>query len=126
MPHSATQPQVFHVLKGEARKLKRTPFGTVGTLFSRYGIEAVWVLKKDEAVDPGWFSQPVADLILLVAGRLRVEYEDPGKAPVVLAPGDLLVLPPNTRCRAYRWPRKTRRATVFVAVYPVGRGREGE
>ncbi|HEV2313710.1 MAG TPA: hypothetical protein VGR94_00255 [Candidatus Acidoferrales bacterium] len=126
MPNSATQPQVFHVLKGEARKLKRTPFGTVGTLFSREGIEAVWVSKRDEARDPGWFSQPMIDLIVLVAGRLRVEYENTDTVPVVLGPGDLLVLPANTRCRAYRWPRKSRGATVFVAVYPAGPGREGD
>ena len=126
MRYSAKQPQVFHALRGEARKLKHTPFGTVGTLFSGDRIEAVWVSKKGEAVDPGWFSQPTLDLIVLVAGRLRVEYQTADTAPVVLAPGDVLVLPPNTRCRAYHWPRKSRRATVFVAVYPFRQRRKSE
>ena len=46
-------------------------------------------------------------------------FEQEGLAPLVLALGDLLVLPPNTRCRAYRWPRDRQAATVFFAVYPV-------
>lgn len=29
-----------------------------------------------------------------------------------------MVLPANTRCRAYRWPRDSRAATVFLAVCP--------
>jgi hypothetical protein len=36
--------------------------------------------------------------------------------------GDLLVLPANTRCRAYRWPRDSRTAAVFLAVYPHAAG----
>jgi hypothetical protein len=32
-----------------------------------------------------------------------------------------IVLPPNTRCRAYRWPRDQREASIFLAVYPTER-----
>ena len=38
----------------------------------------------------------------------------------VLSVGDVLVLPPGLRCRAYRWPRDASQATVFVAAYPDG------
>jgi len=31
----------------------------------------------------------------------------------------LLVLPPDTHCRAYRWPREAEEATIFFTVYPV-------
>jgi hypothetical protein len=33
---------------------------------------------------------------------------------------DVLVLPARERCRAYRWPRDAREATIFVAAYPTG------
>jgi len=91
----------------------------VGKLFSGEGIEAVWVKKEAEEIDPDWFSQPMVDLILVVQGKLKMEFEHSDLSPCVLEPGDMIVLPPNTSCRAYRWPRKAEEATVFVAVYPV-------
>ncbi|HET7089860.1 MAG TPA: hypothetical protein VFL17_14580 [Anaerolineae bacterium] len=112
-------PQVFRILCGDAVETRHTPYGSVGTVFSGEGIEAVWVSKQDEAIEPGWFSQSTVDLILVVQGQLHVEFERPDLAPRVLEPGNLLVLPANTRCRAYRWPRDRKEATVFLAVYPV-------
>ena len=90
----------------------------MGTLHSDGQIEAVWVSKRAEAVDSGWFSQDAVDLIVVLQGRLRVEFADPGHAARTLEPGNLLVLPPATKCRAYRWPRTADGATVFLAVYP--------
>ncbi len=113
------KPRVFHILRRNALEIKNTPFGSVGKVFSDEGIEVVWVSKQNEDIDPDWFSQPVVDLILIVQGKLKVEFERSDLSPVVLEPGDLLVLPANTRCRAYRWPRDAEAATVFVAVYPV-------
>jgi hypothetical protein len=111
-------PKVFHTLRGDAVQTRHTPYGSVGTIFSGHEIEAVWVRKQDEEVDPGWFTQPTVDLIVVVHGRLKVEFERPDLPPCVLECGDVLVLPPNTRCRAYRWPRDATEAAVFVAVYP--------
>src|SRR5574341_823643 len=112
-------PRVFHLPQGDALEVKTTPFGSVGKVFSGEGSEAVWVRKEDEAIDPGWFSQPAVDLILVVQGKLKVEFEDPELDSEVLEIGDLLALPSNTRCRAYRWPREAREPTVFFAAYPV-------
>jgi quercetin dioxygenase-like cupin family protein len=112
-------PRVFNILRREAIEIKQTPFGDVGRVFSGEGLEAVWVSKHDEQIAPDWFSQDTVDLLLVVQGQLRVEFESQADA-LVLQPGDLLVLPANTRCRAYRWPRDRRVATVFVAVYPTG------
>ena len=112
------QPQVFSVLRDEAVEVRHTPYGSVGKIFSGGGVEAVWVKKQDEDIDPGWFSQPQVDLILVVQGRLRVEFEQTHFPARTLGPGDVLVLPPRTRCRAYRWPRDAAGASVFVAVYP--------
>lgn len=114
-------PHVFRVLRGDALETKQQPTGSVGRVFSGEGIEAAWVCKQEEAIDPGWFSQPMVDLIVVLQGQLRVEFEQEDLSPLVLDPGDLLVLPPDTRCRAYRWPRDRKEGTVFLAVYPVER-----
>ena len=113
-----TQPQVFNLFKDDALEISRSPYGSVGRMFTGEGLEAVWVKKEAEDVDPGWFSQPVVDLILVVKGQLMVEYEQPGFVSRILKPGELLILPPKTRCRAYRWPREAIEGTIFLAVYP--------
>ena len=111
---------VFNVLRGEALAVTPTAYGKVGQLFAGEGLEAVWVAKQDEDIDPGWFSQDQVDLILVIQGQLRFEFDRPDVAARVLGPGDFMILPANTRCRAYRWPRDRREGTVFVAVYPRG------
>lgn len=113
------KPRIFHIPGEDALEIRHSPFGSVGKLFSGQGVEAVWVKKQNDEIDPDWFSQPVVDLILVVQGKLRVEFEHSGLSPCVLESGDFLVLPPDTRCRAFRWPRDTEGATVFVAVHPV-------
>jgi hypothetical protein len=109
---------VFDVLRGEAPTIKETPFGRVGTLYSGEGLELAWISKSQEQIDPGWFEADTVDLLLVVQGLLRVEFEDDGRADLTLGPGNVLVLPARTRCRAYRWPRDAEEATVFVAAYP--------
>lgn len=121
LPAVRTEPQVFHLLRQDAVDIRSAAAGDVGTLYQGGGIEAVWVAKQDEIIDPDWFSQRSTDLILVVQGELRVEFAQPDRPPLVLGTGDLLVLPPNTRCRAYRWPRERAEATIFFAVYPLAR-----
>jgi hypothetical protein len=114
-----TAVRVFDILAQDALATRATPFGTVGTLYSDGQIEAVWVSKQAEAIDRGWFSQDTVDLIVVLHGHLRVEFADPEHETRTLGPGSALVLPPATKCRAYRWPRTADGATVFLAVYPV-------
>jgi nitroimidazol reductase NimA-like FMN-containing flavoprotein (pyridoxamine 5'-phosphate oxidase superfamily) len=114
-------PGVLNVLSGDASHIRPTPFGTVGTVFSGAGIELVWVSKLGEAIEEHWFSSHDEDVILVVQGQLKFEFEAPGEADRVLGVGDVLVLPPDTRCRAYRWPRYAEEPTIFVAAYPAGR-----
>jgi hypothetical protein len=116
----AAAPRVFNVLNGEAVQTRSTAFGVVGTLFSDEGIELVWVSKGDEDVDPDWFSSDEVDLIVVVRGGLKFEFESSDLSERVLAPGDVLVLPSNTRCRAYRWPRECKEATIFLAASRTG------
>lgn len=122
LPSEPQQPQVFHLLDGDAVTVRRSPTGTVGTVFSGSGIEMVWVAKQEEAIDPEWFSQGTVDLLVILQGHLRVDFAQPGSGPLDLHPGDLLLLPPNARCRAYRWPRDRQEATIFLAVYPANPG----
>ncbi len=103
-------PQVFNILRGQA-----------STVFSGQGIEMVWVSKLAEPIDENWFSSEEVDLILVVQGELKFEFESPSQPDRVLSAGEVLVLPAGERCRAYRWPRDAREATIFVAAYPTGR-----
>lgn len=122
MTEEPQEPQVFRLLQGEAVDIHRSPTGDVGRVFRGEGLEAVWVAKQQEVIDAAWFSQPSVDLLLILQGQLQVEFEQTHQAPMVLFPGDLLVLPAHTRCRAYRWPRDRQEATIFLAVYPVRGG----
>jgi nitroimidazol reductase NimA-like FMN-containing flavoprotein (pyridoxamine 5'-phosphate oxidase superfamily)/uncharacterized protein YjlB len=110
--------RVLSVLSGEAAHVRQTPFGDVGTVFSSPDLEVVWVSKLGEPVDEHWFSSHDPDVILVVQGELKFEFEDPGQADLVLGVGDVLTLPAQTRCRAYSWPRHAGQQAVFVAAYP--------
>lgn len=66
----------------------------------------------------GWFSQDGVDLLVVLQGQLRIEFAQPDFPPYLLQPGDMLVLPANTACRAYHWPRDAEQSTIFLAVYP--------
>jgi hypothetical protein len=110
-------PLLLRALEGEAVGAARaTPYGSVGAILDCDSTEVVWVCKQDEDVDPGWFSQPDTDVLCVVAGQLRVEFKAEPGTTLTLRPGDVLVLPPDTACRAYRWPRDSREAAVFLAV----------
>lgn len=114
-------PRILRTLKREGTRLRTGPTGEVGTIFRGEGLEVVWVRKEGEEIDPDWFLSRRVDILMVVQGRLRVEFSGGHSPTSVLGVGDVLVLPPGTKCRAYRWPRKSRRATVFLAAYPVRR-----
>ncbi len=118
MESTNNDPKYYRIPSGEALEITQSPYGSVGRLFTGEGLEAVWVKKEAEEIDPGWFVQPMVDIILVVKGQLKVEFERPDLNPRVLGVGEMLVLPANTRCRAYRWPREAKEGTIFVAVYP--------
>jgi hypothetical protein len=111
-------PRVFDLLRGDATETTSSPFGAVGLVHSGEGIEVVWVSKQAEQLDPDWFSTETVDLLVVVQGLLRVEFDDTRFPELTLEPGQLLVLPGRTPCRAYRWPREAGEATVFLAAYP--------
>lgn len=114
---------MVRTLKREGSRVRTSPTGEVGTIYRGSGFEAVWVRKQYEVIDQNWFESPRVDLLMVVKGRLRVEFPGGNELPRILEVGDVIVLPPRTKCRAYRWPRTSRRGTVFIAVYPVRPGR---
>lgn len=112
------QPQLHRILQSEAAGVRSTPFGEVGMLFSGSGIEVAWVSKHGEEIDPDWFAPEQPDVLVVIQGCLKVEFESATHSDLLLEVGDALVLPSGCRCRAYRWPRESREATVFLAAYP--------
>jgi hypothetical protein len=112
------KPRVFDVLAGEGERVRDTPFGTVGLLHSGAGVRAEWVSKRGEPLDPAWFSQDTVDLMCIIDGRLRVEFEREDTPSRTLERGQVLILPPGVRCRACSWPREASEGAVFVAFYP--------
>lgn len=111
-----TTPLLLRVCQGEGFDVHTTPYGSVGTVLDQGGTEVVWVCKDGEDIDPDWFSQPDTDVLCVLTGQLRVEFAAGPDPAVTLGPGEVLVLPPATACRAYRWPRHSERATVFLAI----------
>jgi hypothetical protein len=110
--------RVVDLLGPERPGERSTPYGSVWDVLSAHGLEAAVVVKRDEAIDPGWFSQAAVDLLVLLRGRLRVEFEGGVPPPLTMHPGQMLVIEPGIRCRAYRWPRSSPRPAVFLAVSP--------
>lgn len=109
-------PTLLRVLNGDGYGVRVTPYGSVGTVLESESTQVVWVAKQDEAIDPDLFSQPDTDVLCVLQGQLLVEFADEAEPDMTLSPGDVLVLPPGTACRAYSWPRGTARGTVFLAV----------
>ncbi len=117
--NSSQQPMFYRIPGREALDVRKSTTGEVGRLFTGEGIEAVWVLKKGEKIDSEWFTQKSVDLIIVLQGKLKVEFKDKVFESRIMEPNDLLVLSPNTSCRAYRWPRSTKKPTIFLALYPI-------
>ncbi len=116
MRNKASTPRVLRALAGEAVEVRATPYGSVGTILESDSTEVVWVCKEDEDIDPDWFSQRHTDVLCVVTGQLRVEFQAEPSTLLTLQRGDVLVLPPRTACRAHRWPRDSKQAVVFLAV----------
>lgn len=119
-------PRIVNLLQGDADETWSTAYGTTGRVFRGGGIEAVWVSKEREEIDSSWFSQRTVDLLVVLQGKLRLEFDTDDVDHATLEPGQMLILPANAKCRAYRWPRHADEATIFLAVYPMdGVGGQG-
>ena len=97
----------------EARETRETPYGSVGLVHDGADLQAWWIWKDDEAVDPEWSEMEREDLLYVIEGTLRLELE--GEPPRDLSTGECFVIPAGRRFRGYRWPREGA-PCLFLAV----------
>jgi mannose-6-phosphate isomerase-like protein (cupin superfamily) len=102
------------VLAGQARAVEQSPFGSVGVLHRGSDLQAWWIRKDREDIDPEWTSFDREDFLYVVQGSLRLELADAD--PITLEAGQSFVIPARTPFRGYRWPRESREPCVFLAV----------
>jgi mannose-6-phosphate isomerase-like protein (cupin superfamily) len=96
----------------------RTPYGSVEDVHAGADLEAWWILKEDEAIEPGPAVMDCDDLLYVAEGSLRLELD--GEEPFVLHAGELFVIPAGTPFRGYRWPREIGTPCRFLAVARAG------
>ena len=107
----------LNVIARQALSRRDSPFGAVGLIHEGTDLEAWWIWKDREEIEPTLAVMDRDDLIFIVQGSLRLEFE--GRDPIVLHAGDLFVIPAGTPFRGYRWPRESE-PCQFVAVAPAG------
>ena len=105
------------VLARQALSQEDSPYGTVGVLHAGPELEAWWIWKDAEDIEPVLSVLDRDDLLYVVRGSLRLELE--GADPVVLRAGELVVIPAGTPFRGSRWPRDGE-PCLFLAVAPAG------
>lgn len=101
----------------DAGVARETPYGSVEDVHAGSDLEAWWILKDGEEIEPGPAVMDRDDLLYVAEGSLRLELE--GREPVVLEAGDVFVIPAGTPFRGYRWPRDGGPCR-FLAVAPAG------
>ena len=107
----------FDVGARQALSQQETPYGVVGALHTGEDLEAWWIWKDREEVEPTLSVVDRDDLLYVIRGTLRLELED--REPVVLEAGAFYVIPAGTLFRGYRWPRDGA-PCLFLAVTPAG------
>ena len=96
--------------------VRQTRYGSVEEVHAGADLEAWWILKEDEAIEPAPAVMDRDDLLYVAEGSLRLELE--GREPFVLRAGELFVIPAGTPFRGYRWPRESGKRCRFLAVAP--------
>ena len=103
----------MNLTRCEALEVRETPYGSVGLVHEGTKLQAWWIRKEGDAIDPEWSEMESDDLLYVMAGMLRLELE--GEPPRDLSAGDCFVIPAGRRFRGYRWPRDGE-ACLFLAV----------
>lgn len=94
-----------------------SPYGAVGVLHAGADLQAWWIWKDEEEIEPTLSMMDSEDLLYVVRGSLRLEHE--GHEPVLLHAGEVFVIPAGRRFRGYRWPRDGG-PCLFLAVARAG------
>jgi mannose-6-phosphate isomerase-like protein (cupin superfamily) len=98
--------------------VRLTPYGSVEDVHAGADLEAWWIVKEDEKIEPGLAVMDSDDLLYVAEGSLRLELE--GREPLVLHVGELFVIPAGTPFRGFRWPRDGDERCRFLAVARAG------
>jgi len=101
----------------EALETRETAYGSVGVVHDGADLQAWWIWKDNEAIDPDWTVLDHEDLLYVIDGTLRLELE--GEPPRDVASGECFVIPAGRRFRGYRWPRDGE-PCLFLAVTTAG------
>jgi len=105
-----------NVSANEALKRRETPYGWVGVVHDGADLQAWWIWKHDESIDPEWNALEGEDLLYVIEGTLRLELD--GEPPRDLKRGECFIIPAGCRrFRGYRWPRDGA-PCLFLAVTP--------
>jgi mannose-6-phosphate isomerase-like protein (cupin superfamily) len=120
-PTTSPRIRVFRTFSREARQLRRDPNERVGQLFEDKGVGVLWVSKRTGQRDRHWFQHPEIGVLVILRGRLLVEFREKKHRPQTLGPGDVLVVPPNTDFRANSTPHGASEPTLFLTVYRTAR-----
>jgi mannose-6-phosphate isomerase-like protein (cupin superfamily) len=99
----------------EASSVKLSPYGSVGVVHSGADLEAWWIWKAGEEVEPTQAVVDREDLLYIIKGSLRLNLD--GGESHVLHAGEAFVIPAGTPFRGYRWPRDGA-PCLFLAVAP--------
>jgi mannose-6-phosphate isomerase-like protein (cupin superfamily) len=106
---------VMDVLARDALSVESSPFGSVGVVHAGADLDAWWIWKDDEDVEPTRAVLDREDLLYIVRGSLKLELD--GQESRIIGPGQLLVIPAGTPFRGYRWPRDGE-PCLFLAIAP--------
>jgi mannose-6-phosphate isomerase-like protein (cupin superfamily) len=109
--------KVIDVIGRQALAEDESPFGAVGVVHSGADLDAWWIWKDEEDVEPTLAVIDREDLLYVIRGSLRLEFE--GGESHVLGPGSAYVIPAGRPFRGYRWPRDGD-PCLFLAVAPAG------
>lgn len=111
----APQMDVVELRGQEAAAVEISPYGSVGVVHSGSDLEAWWIWKDDEEVEPTLAVVDREDLLYIIKGSLRLELD--GGESHVLQSGEAFVIPAGVPFRGYRWPRDGD-PCLFLAVAP--------
>jgi mannose-6-phosphate isomerase-like protein (cupin superfamily) len=108
---------VMDVVAREASSVETSPFGSVGVVHAGADLDAWWIWKDDEDLEPTRAVMDREDLLYIIKGSLKLELD--GQESRIIDPGELFVIPAGTPFRGYRWPRDGE-PCLFLAIAPAG------
>ena len=108
----------LNVIAREAAEVHESPYGSVGVLHEGPDLNAWWIWKDREEIEPDWSTLTREDFLYVVQGSLRLEFRDDPGGTLTIEAGESFVIPAGLAFRGYRWPRDSDDPCLFVAVSP--------